>query len=367
MGIKEIRPKKTDLPLKEGLPQKEDSANNEELNKDALNRNIYISACHIPWANQAFEEHLLKNGPQKTALYLWQNQRTVVIGRHQNALAEVNLSLLQAEGGYLARRISGGGAVYHDLGNLNFTFVMPKKAYDLHRQTKVILEAVKSLGLDAAFSGRNDLEINGRKFSGNAFYLGRERAFHHGTVLVNCNLEDMLRYLSPSFDKISSKGVASVKARVVNLAELSPGLNTEDIIQSLCRAFTKEYFPGEAEYKAEYIDTQKKAPEILLKKYSSWDWAAGKDPAFEIKLKEKFAWGSFELCLKAKNGFITQCGIYSDALDSIFIERLLAILPGLPLEGNTLARAAESLSGSFRQRNMQEDLGNWLRKIFLHC
>ena len=183
-----------------------------------------------PYRNLALERYLTETVPEDACvLYLWQNQNTVVIGRNQNAWKECRTGLLEQEGGVLARRLSGGGAVFHDLGNLNFTFSVTEENYDLHRQQQVILTACRLLGLRAELSGRNDLLAEGRKFSGNSFYAHNGRAFHNGTLLVDADMTKMGRYLSPSTAKITSKGVDSVRSRVVNLRELCPGLTIEKV------------------------------------------------------------------------------------------------------------------------------------------
>ena len=165
-----------------------------------------------PYRNLAVEEYLLLHCEDKECiLYLWQNQNTVVIGRNQNAWKECRTTKLEEEGGHLARRLSGGGAVYHDLGNINFTFLISKEEYDLDRQLQVIIGAMEILGLKAEKSGRNDILIDGKKFSGNAFYEQEKHCYHHGTIMVGVNMETLSRYLTVSKDKLKSKGVDSVK------------------------------------------------------------------------------------------------------------------------------------------------------------
>ena len=155
---------------------------------------VYESEGFDPYRNLAIEQHLLETVLGGCCLlYLWRNERTVVIGRNQNAWAECRTTLLSEEGGRLARRLSGGGAVYHDLGNLNFTFLMRTEDYDLDRQLNVIQTACRLGGIETERSGRNDLLADGRKFSGNAFYRHEGRSYHHGTLLVDTDMNRMVR------------------------------------------------------------------------------------------------------------------------------------------------------------------------------
>ena len=157
------------------------------------------SGCFNPYQNMGLEEYLMyQAGEDECILYLWQNERTVVIGRNQNAWKECRTKELEADGGYLARRLSGGGAVFHDLGNLNFTFLARRCNYDVDKQTDVVLEAVRRLGLSACKSGRNDITINGCKFSGNAYYSTGDCCYHHGTILMHADQEQMEKYLHVS-------------------------------------------------------------------------------------------------------------------------------------------------------------------------
>ena len=185
----------------------------------------FIGAGTNPHRNLAIEEYLTDTVPEDTLIvYLWQNKHTVVIGRNQNAWAECRTAELERDGGTLARRLSGGGAVYHDMGNLNFTFSLRTEDYDLRRQQSVIVEACRMLGIPAEISGRNDILTNGCKFSGNSFYSHNGCSFHNGTLLLSVDMANLGKYLTPSKVKLESKGVASVRSRVINLTELVPTL-----------------------------------------------------------------------------------------------------------------------------------------------
>ena len=155
---------------------------------------IYVSTCHNPWANIAYEEYLMNQvRPGDFNLYLWQNHHTVVIGKNQNAWRECDWKRLEEDGGYLMRRPSGGGAVYHDLGNLCFTMVTDRKQFDLPKQFSFVVAVLAFLGLSATFSGRNDILVQEKKVSGNAFTLREDRAVHHGTLLVSTDMKMCIR------------------------------------------------------------------------------------------------------------------------------------------------------------------------------
>ena len=167
---------------------------------------VYESTTYDPYYNLALEKYLLESvTPDTCILYLWQNENTVVIGRNQNPWAECSVSCLEEDHVKLARRLSGGGAVFHDLGNLNFTFLVSEENYDLDRQLSVIEAMCHTFKISAERSGRNDILVEGKKFSGNAFYNSKGRSYHHGTLLVNADMQKMPRYLNPSKAKLAAK------------------------------------------------------------------------------------------------------------------------------------------------------------------
>lgn len=218
---------------------------------------LFISNSLNPYHNLAIEERLLHEvGDDELILYLWRNEKTVVIGRNQNIYAEVNLKELEKIGGYPTRRLSGGGAVYHDEGNINFTFVAQTPHFNTERQTEIVLNAIRSLGFDAQKTGRNDLTIDGRKFSGHSFYKTGNRQFHNGTVLINTNPEIMSKVLTPSIEKLQSKGVKSVRSRTVNLAELDPSITWKTVQDALIQSF-KDYILSEGNNQQLTVNSQR--------------------------------------------------------------------------------------------------------------
>jgi len=322
---------------------------------------LVLATGYDPWENLALEELLLNSvSPDEIVLYLWQNQHTVVVGRNQNAWRECHVDRLQQDGGKLARRLSGGGAVYHDLGNLNFTFLMPRGTYDLHRQLGVILHAARAVGVEAEFSGRNDILAEGRKFSGNAFYHGQNSSYHHGTILLDVDLSVLGNYLNVPVQKMTSKGVASVKARVINLNELVPTLSVDMMKEALIKSFSEEYGgEGESYTLANYKDTDQFR--ALYAKYSSWDWQLGNSPRFDVTYETRFPWGGIELGLTVKNGMVSQAKIYSDAMEADLILALAESLLGLAFEKTSLTEHLRTLPLA-AQNNIIIDIAAWMER-----
>ena len=280
-----------------------------------------------PYENLALEELLFETQGEGATFYLWQNERTVVIGRNQNAWRECRVELLESEGGKLARRSSGGGAVFHDLGNLNFTFLLPKEHYDLVRQLGVIQKAAAKFGIETSFTGRNDLVLTatGEKFSGNAFRFSNNVALHHGTILISADFSRLGRYLAPSQMKLESKGVKSVVSRVTNLGLQNPALTVETMKQALMEAFEEEYGAYEP-HSWDLIDKDKL--EQKRQTYASWDWKFGTTPAFNVSLENRFDFGCFELLMNVKNGIVELVTCYTDAMDASLAARVEAMLTG---------------------------------------
>ena len=286
---------------------------------------LYEGVSYDPHYNLAVEQYLLETVKEgQCILYLWQNQNTVVIGRNQNPWKECRTTLLNEEGGHLARRLSGGGAVFHDLGNLNFTFLLPQSEYDLERQLTVIQEAVRSLGIPAEKSGRNDILSEGRKFSGNAFFKHNGKAYHHGTLLVDADMEKLSRYLNPSKAKLKSKGVDSVRSRVVNLKEIKPDLTLDALKGALVRSFSQVY-GGEPEILG---DLDMVRIQEIAERNRSWEWNFGAKVPFTLEWEARFSWGGVQLQLNVENGVIRQAKLYSDAMDWSFVTVLEQALAG---------------------------------------
>ena len=273
---------------------------------------LYQAQGVDPYENLAVEQYLLEHlQPGQCILYLWQNQNTVVIGKNQNAWAECRVSLLQDEGGKVARRLSGGGAVFHDLGNLNFTFLAKTEDYDVDKQLSVIARACGYAGIQVEKSGRNDLLAEGRKFSGNAFYHSQGNSYHHGTLLIASQMDKLQRYLSPSKAKLDAKGVSSVRSRVVNLTELAPDLTVETMKQNMIRAFEAVY--GLQASPMTLSDRDQLAE--LTRRNGSWEHLFGTPLPFTFQCEARFPWGGIQLDLDAKGGVIRGVKVYSDAMD----------------------------------------------------
>ena len=313
---------------------------------------IYRTDSTDPYRNLAVEQYLLETVPEHTCtLYLWQNRRTVVIGRNQNAWKECRTTQLEVDGGFLTRRLSGGGAVFHDLGNLNFTFLVRKEDYDLDRQLSVIAEAGRALGIAVERSGRNDLLADGRKFSGNAFYEHNGRSYHHGTLMVDVDGEALGRYLSPSKAKLEAKGVASVRSRVVNLVELKPDLTIDEMAKQMEAAFEKVY--GFTAQRLSEDGFDHAYIRQLTEKNRSWEWLYGRDMHCTLRCGARFAWGELELQLITGEGFVREAAVYTDAMDWTLAPALEKALTGCRLR---LADLQSAVRAAPLDEQVREDI-----------
>lgn len=294
------------------------------------------SGSHDPYGNLAVEECLLRSArPGERTLFLWQNERTVVVGRNQHASAECDVARLAADGGHLARRLSGGGAVFHDLGNLNFTFVATTDEYDQAEQTEVILSAVRSLGIEATRTGRNDLvTADGRKFSGHAYYHAEGASLHHGTIMVDVDKDALSRYLVASPEKLRPKGVQSVRSRVVNLRELKPDLTIPQFANALVEAFGTRLGTHVETEGLDGLD-QGQVSEAR-ERFSSVAWLFRGERAFGETHETRFGWGLARADLTVADDVIVDVSLFSDSLDTTCLDRVPTLLKGSALDGRAI-------------------------------
>ena len=248
-----------------------------------------------PYLNLAAEQFLLDTEEEEEIFLLWRNSRSVILGRNQNAYAEVNLPFVEEHGIPVVRRLTGGGAVFHDLGNLNFTFIVPRARcpeLDFARFVLPVAQVLRELGVPAELSGRNDLVADGRKISGNAQCVWRDHVLHHGTLLVSADLSFMNGALRADADKLKSKGIKSVRSRVGNLSEYLPGIDAE----GLARRLEDHFLGGGAAERTDFSEEQRAGIEALAReKYRTWEWNFGVSGTFGRQVKRRFPYGSVEL------------------------------------------------------------------------
>ena len=275
---------------------------------------LYLENTNLnPYYNLALEEYVLKE-LQQECFILWRNAPAVIIGKNQNTLAEINFDYIKANNIVVARRVSGGGAVFHDLGNLNFTFVKENKKGQFHNFaefTQPILQILRGFGINAELSGRNDLLIEGKKFSGNAQYVSKNRILHHGTLLFASDFQALANALNPDPIKFQDKAVKSVQSRVTNindyLADKLTILEFRDLI-------VKEMVENgmiEGHYELTREDAAKIA-QMVEERYSTWEWNFGRSPISNFQKKNKFAGGSVEVNMNIVRGKMENVQIYGD-------------------------------------------------------
>ena len=319
---------------------------------------VYQGHSFDPYYNLAVEEVLLESVQQgECILYLWQNAATVVIGHNQNPWKECRISHLEEDNGHLARRLSGGGAVYHDTGNLNFTFLCSDKEYDLKKNLSVIVEACKANGISAEISGRNDILVQGCKFSGNAFYHSHGNSYHHGTLMVNVDLKQVERYLSPSKAKLKAKGVESVRSRVINLRELAPEITCESLAKDMVKAFEKVYKLKPRQLQIEELDNN--TIERLRQRNASKEWLYGRDLPLNFSCSERFSWGEITLELGVERGKVDAVKVWTDSIDWKLSGILEQALTGKEF---SIKQLTEALNATELNSDIRQDIINLLSK-----
>ncbi|WP_077611395.1 lipoate--protein ligase [Clostridium sp. Marseille-P2415] len=258
-----------------------------------------------PYFNIAAEHQLFLASDEDIHIFLWQNDASVIVGRNQNLYAECNLSYLKEHNIQAVRRFSGGGAVYHDKGNVNFTFITKERSASQVQFIELIRSAMLRLGIDCEFSGRNDLLFKNQKFSGHAYYTDGDNYMYHGTILVHVDFEQLGKALTPSMLKLNSKGIGSVKSRVINLSEINNEITVEKVIEAFIETFHCKNI--------EFINkTNFEAPlEQLL---SSHDWLYAQSPDFDIVLERKYSFGNVSVHIAAVNGLMERIKINTDSL-----------------------------------------------------
>ncbi|WP_114701322.1 lipoate--protein ligase [Psychrobacter proteolyticus] len=324
---------------------------------------ILKSAVTNPWFNLATEDWIFNTlNPDSHTLFLWRNSETVVIGRSQNPWVECKTDKMEADDVFLARRQSGGGAVFHDLGNTNFTFLSPSDAYDQEANFTVIINALKKLGIDATLSGRNDMQVGDRKISGSAFRHAADRSFHHGTLLVNANMQKLGDYLNPHPLKLKAKGIKSVRARVANLVDFNETINHETLSDAIIEAFC-EYHGESAQ--VEQLDEASLAKQPTLNAYyqqmADWDWRFGKTPEFTHHIETRFDWGMMDVHMDVKQAMITEVVIFSDALNVELIDLLKKTLTGVKYNKPEIKNKLDDLTKAQPELAAQiSDFEQWL-------
>ncbi len=308
-----------------------------------------LSSSTDPALNLALEEVLFDSlSPANTGIFLiWQNASSIIIGRHQNTSEEINGEYCTAHGISVVRRETGGGAVYHDLGNVNFSFmswVSKNRLGGFEEYMEPMVMALRDLGIPAEFTSRNDITVNGRKVCGTAQRRFGQKMLHHGCVLVDADTSVLSGALAADPEKFQSKGIASHKARVANLIEFLPPLTgREEAVAMVIEAMRKRC-GSELRHPEESM--LRKAEELAGKKYRNWDWNWGRSPSYTERRRRRFSWGKIELFLNVSQGTIRECRICGDffalknteELENLLkgkkacFEQLETALNGIPLE-----------------------------------
>ncbi|RJP61726.1 MAG: lipoate--protein ligase [Candidatus Auribacter fodinae] len=320
---------------------------------------VIISTTTDSWKNLATEELLLNTlDPNTCRLFLYVNSDVVVIGKNQNPWKECRVNRLEHEGCRLARRSSGGGTVFHDTGNLNYSFIMPVGAFDIDRQFGIVLKAMSALGVNAVCSERRDIRVMGDKCSGNAMCYRKSAAMHHGTIMVDVKIPKLYRYLTPSDIVVKTHAVQSIPSLVTNLKKIVPDITIEKVMDAICGSFREEYGTYTLRNDADYQQSSEWAE--LYEKHRSWEWRFGRTPRYEITMQKDFSKGYGWFIFNVNEGKIVDVSVSGEPFDEEAVQKLKLCWTGKIFHVDCLADSvsqADANSGD----DLFLEIEKWLR------
>jgi lipoate-protein ligase A len=298
-----------------------------------------------PYFNMATEDYLFNKFKQDIFM-LWRNDNAIIVGKHQNTLAEINLEYVKEKNIKVVRRLSGGGAVFHDLGNLNFTFIMNTGdglPVDFRKYTEPILEVLQKLDIPAKFEGRNDLTIEGKKFSGNAMHVVRQRILQHGTLLFASEMKDLSEALKVNPLKYQDKAVKSVRSRVTNISEYLKSELSLDEFSSMIMEHIRDKYDDSEIYELTEYDTNE-IQKLADTKYSTWEWNFGYQAKYNFNKSLKTDGGSIEINLNVVDGVIIECKIFGDYFNTLETEEFEKMLIGIRHEESSINQIISAIN-----------------------
>ncbi|MCK6255906.1 lipoate--protein ligase [Fictibacillus sp. KIGAM418] len=314
-----------------------------------------------PRVNLAIEEYALKNlDINETYLLFYINEPSIIIGKNQNTVEEINADYVREHGIHVVRRLSGGGAVYHDTGNLNFSFITKDDGnsfHDFKKFTDPVVKALNKLGLNAELSGRNDILVDGKKISGNAMFTTRGRMFSHGTLMFDSEIENVVSALNVKLDKIQSKGIKSIRSRVTNIKEHMNKEMTMEEFKQILLAYLFEEFEEIPRYELTEKDWEQ-INKLSEERYRNWDWNYGNSPKSNVELSNRFAGGSVDVKLQIEKGIMRECKIYGDFFGVGDVRDIEERLIGTRYDRGDIEKALEDA-------DMSHYFGNVTREEFL--
>lgn len=313
-----------------------------------------------PRINLAIEEFVLKHLPMEDDSYLlfYINEPSIIIGRNQNTIEEINADYVKDENIHVVRRLSGGGAVYHDLDNLNFSFLTKDDGESFHnfrKFTQPVIDMLQSLGVNAELTGRNDIQVGEQKISGNAQFSTRGRMFSHGTLLFNSKMDHVASALKVKQMKIESKSTKSVRARVANITEF---LDQEMTIDEFRSALLRHIFGMEPNQVPQYVLTEQdweKIHAISEERYQNWDWNYGHSPKFNVQNAKKFAGGIIDVRLDVKDGLIDNAKIFGDFFGVGEVTDIEEMLTGIRYDEQAISEAIADIDMRYYFGNVERE------------